>query len=240
MTSSARLTLVMLLICVLGTALLLDGRKKNDGTEAADDQLAAAKGDRGGLNIVTTIKPPTRPIRRNGESENPNRILFGPKGAVIEVPPRKDVAPPVPIKEIGSRTYTVIAGDNWWVISKRKYGSHRYVSLLRKANPKASSQRYLSIGQKLILPSVGSKVRELEQLEQSQKTRRAPKSAPARRLRGGRRVHVVATGDKLWNLARRFLGSGAKYWMILDANRGRIANPDRLRVGTRLVMPAAR
>ena len=51
------------------------------------------------------------------------------------------------------------------------------------------------------------------------------------------RIHKVVKGDTLYALARQYYGQQGKWRAIWDANRGRISNPDRLYVGTELVIP---
>jgi nucleoid-associated protein YgaU len=49
----------------------------------------------------------------------------------------------------------------------------------------------------------------------------------------------VVAGDTLSKIARKFLG-GANHWHeIFDANRDQISNPDMIRVGQVLKIPAA-
>ena len=50
-------------------------------------------------------------------------------------------------------------------------------------------------------------------------------------------TYTVVAGDCLWNLARRFYGSGAQYTRIAAANG--LQNPDYLRIGQVLTIPAA-
>jgi len=51
------------------------------------------------------------------------------------------------------------------------------------------------------------------------------------------RVHVVGKEETLTSIARRYYGSGGEWRRIYDANRSVIPDPDRLSVGTRLVIP---
>lgn len=61
------------------------------------------------------------------------------------------------------------------------------------------------------------------------------KSAPARATSG--RTHVVAKGDTLSSIARKYYGDSSKWKTIFNANRNRIADPNRLTVGTKLIIP---
>lgn len=48
---------------------------------------------------------------------------------------------------------------------------------------------------------------------------------------------TVREGDTLWEIAERFYGEGARYTLILDANRDAIPNVRALRPGVTLVIP---
>lgn len=52
--------------------------------------------------------------------------------------------------------------------------------------------------------------------------------------------HTVRTGDNLWKIARRYYGSGAKWKLILEANKTKIKKADFLEPGTVLSIPAAK
>lgn len=51
-------------------------------------------------------------------------------------------------------------------------------------------------------------------------------------------AHIVRPGETLWRIARRVLGDGRRWKDIHDVNRDRVPDPDRLRVGTELRLPA--
>ena len=52
-------------------------------------------------------------------------------------------------------------------------------------------------------------------------------------------TYTVVKGDCLWNIAKKFYGSGSKYALIYDANRAVIGgNPNRIYPGQVLVIPA--
>ena len=52
--------------------------------------------------------------------------------------------------------------------------------------------------------------------------------------------HTVRTGDSLWKISRQYYGSGAKWKLILDANKEKIKKADFLEPGTVLSIPAAK
>jgi nucleoid-associated protein YgaU len=54
------------------------------------------------------------------------------------------------------------------------------------------------------------------------------------------RVHVVKRGETLWSISRRFLKDGSRYAAIVDANRKKIRDPDRIYPRQRLRVPRSR
>ncbi|MCS5626085.1 MAG: LysM peptidoglycan-binding domain-containing protein [Planctomycetes bacterium] len=51
-------------------------------------------------------------------------------------------------------------------------------------------------------------------------------------------IHTVKDGDKLWNLAEKYLGRGHRYKKIIELNKKELGdNPERLRVGMKLRIP---
>lgn len=50
-------------------------------------------------------------------------------------------------------------------------------------------------------------------------------------------THVIQSGDSLSSLAERYLGSQGKFQELYDANRGVLTDPNRLPLGTTIVIP---
>lgn len=50
--------------------------------------------------------------------------------------------------------------------------------------------------------------------------------------------HLVRTGDNLWNLSRKYYGSGSQWKQIYEANKADIKKPEFLEPGTVLTIPA--
>jgi len=60
-----------------------------------------------------------------------------------------------------------------------------------------------------------------------------PPSAPAVR------THTIQSGDTLEGIARKYYGDPNKWRMILDANKGKISDPARLKAGVVIEVPEA-
>jgi len=51
-------------------------------------------------------------------------------------------------------------------------------------------------------------------------------------------VHTVASGDTLSKLAKTYLGDAGRYMDIFNANKDQLSNPDLIKVGQKLNIPA--
>ena len=51
-------------------------------------------------------------------------------------------------------------------------------------------------------------------------------------------VHTVASGDTLSKLAKAYLGDSGRYMEIFNANKDNLTNPDLIKVGQQLNIPA--
>lgn len=51
-------------------------------------------------------------------------------------------------------------------------------------------------------------------------------------------IYIVKKGDCLWNIAKKYYGSGSKYTKIYNANKNKIKNPNLIYPGQKLTIPA--
>lgn len=65
----------------------------------------------------------------------------------------------------------------------------------------------------------------------TEEKKRDASSAPAPK------TYTVKTGDCLWNIAKKYLGNGAKYTAIYNLNKDKIKNPNLIYVGQVLTLP---
>lgn len=126
-----------------------------------------------------------------------------------------------------ARTYTVAAGDTLGAIAQDQLGGVAHTQALMAANPGVDPAR-MSVGTVLVLPDVGS-----GPVASAARTQAAPKAAPASSDLGS---YVVQEGDSLWKIADRALGDGSRFKDIERVNPD--LDPDRLRVGQRIQLPA--
>ncbi len=117
-----------------------------------------------------------------------------------------------PALAAGAQTYVVRPGDTLWSIARRHGVSvEAFVSANRLSHPDS-----LQLGQRLVIPGASSGGAT------------SPSAAPATRI-----MHVVVAGETLWSIARRYR---VPVDGLVEINR--LADPDALRLGQRLVISA--
>ena len=99
---------------------------------------------------------------------------------------------------------------------------------------KFNLKQYRDYGTKTVNIKVSkSKPKPKASKEPKRETNNSPKPKTTK-------TYKVVRGDCLWKIAKRFYGSGAKYTVIYNANRGVIGgNPNLLYPGQVLTIPAA-
>ncbi len=60
---------------------------------------------------------------------------------------------------------------------------------------------------------------------------------PAEEPQTSERYHVVEKGDTLYRLARMYYGDQSRWRDLYEANRSKIGDPNKIRVGQRLLIP---
>ncbi len=142
-------------------------------------------------------------------------------------------------------TYSVQTNDNYWLISKKLYGTGAYFKALFEHNrdrfPRANRLR---VGDEIRTPSV--EVLQQTYPKLSPRTAGVPASAGAstrgnltpRGPLGGGRTYIVQAGDTLFDIARYELGEANRWHEIRQLNRDILgADANRLRAGIELRLP---
>jgi LysM repeat protein len=149
---------------------------------------------------------------------DPNRIFAGQR---LRLTGTATAAAPTPSATPGAATHIVAAGEHLTGIARR-YGSS--IAAIAKANALANPS-FLRVGQRLTIPGAAAST-----------TAPAPAPAPATPAAAPPApvIHVVAPGENLTGIARRY---GSTITAIARANA--LADPSFLRVGQRLTIPDA-
>lgn len=147
--------------------------------------------------------------------------------------PRTSPAPSspavVPTSTPGSVTYTIRSGDTLSTIAGDFYKDTRKWTVIASANPGLDPAK-LKVGQVIKIPTEGAIARQATTV---------PERASASAKPGGK-FHTVAKGETLAAIAEKYLGSKGAWKKLYEANKDSIgSDPAKLKVGTRLVIPAA-
>jgi nucleoid-associated protein YgaU len=148
---------------------------------------------------------------------------------VVRAPALADPAAAVPgaVQPAGYREFFVRDGDSLWLIADAELGDPLRWREIAEVNPGVNPDRLLP-GTLLRIPTGPARALGLNHA--------AAVAAPA--APAGAAVHVIQSGDSLSAIARIHYGDPARWRPIFNANRAAIGgDPDRLRVGTRLVIP---
>jgi nucleoid-associated protein YgaU len=152
---------------------------------------------------------------------------------------------------IGGNEYIVQPHDNYWEISKKRYGTHRYFMALEKHNaPQIPNPRQLRPGMKVQTPP-------REYLERTY-SKHLPVMGPSQiaGYRGdgagsvaagpagyflspnGEPMYRVGPLDTLTSISKDLLGRSSRWDEIYNLNRDTLPNADSLKIGTLLRLPS--
>lgn len=199
-----------------GSNRLRVGTRRNTTTSPAqnDRNRELTLANSGG----NTVRRTTQPLAR--ETNKPNSIKTAANRVVT---PASNRAP------AKAKTWTVQRGETLSEISQEALGSASLWIKIAAANPGVDPNR-LSVGTKLVLPS-GLEIVASQKLTANKQA--APKSRVANSTGG---YYTVQSGDVLSKIAQRELGSAKRWREIVTLNPS--VDPNRLAVGTKLVLPA--
>lgn len=123
------------------------------------------------------------------------------------------------------------------LISKRVYGTTKHAGVISRANPFLSPDKLkpgvTEVRYPLDPSNVQGKVVNVEVRGAGEK----PAASESAGAGDGGREYVVTGEDTLSSIAKKFYGKSSAWKVIYEANRDRIASPDRLKPGTAIVIP---
>ena len=152
------------------------------------------------------------------------------------------------------RTYVVQPNDNFWTISRNRYGAGRYYAALALHNrqtiadpkmmkpgmvistpdPAELEQRYPEA-----IPKVAASVDSAQPVSATQ-SRRSADEGPAGYFlaEDGTPMYRIGTRDTLTEIARAHLGRTSRWVQILEMNRNVLRDGNELKIGTVLRLPS--
>ena len=215
---------------------------------AANSPFAAAASSAadGGANLAAA--PAAEPAEPTGLTP----AAFAPDAAPRPVR-TADGQSPRPFRFSGPddrKVAEVRPGESYWTVSKRAYGAAKYFKALARFNAlRIKNPRNLRPGMKVICPppsvlmAYDTDLAAVEQAAAEARRRRGGRDVPTGRGyfgtdERGRPVYMVGPGDTLGAIAQKHLGRASRSEQILALNRDKIRDPNRLKPGILLDLPA--
>jgi len=197
----------------------------------------------GGGAVVNADAPVTNdPFLKSNELTAPGEVTIGNAFDAQGNP----VAWTAPTNKGQETTYTVKSGDSLAKIARKELGSETRWNEIAQLNPGLNAKN-LKVGQSILLPTGTATASTVvaDSTQTAPVTAAAPKPvvakpvvakpAAAPKSKGGR-TYVVTSGDTLAKIAARECGTSKAATQIAALNPN--INPDRIKVGDKLVLPA--
>ncbi len=152
---------------------------------------------------------------------DPNEIQVGQK---LKIPVIESAAPvstgtPIPLAS-GERSYTIQKGDSYYRIAQKELGNAARWKEVEKLNNIPAED--LRVGKVIKLPAKEASVPGLP-------------TTTTNNTGSDGKTHVVATGETLSDISKKYYGTTTKWREIVKANPG--IDPEGLRVGQKVKLP---
>ncbi|GIK20149.1 MAG: LysM peptidoglycan-binding domain-containing protein [Leptolyngbya sp. PLA2] len=190
-----------------------------------------ATGDEG-RSLLDVVKDYGGQIR-NGVIHLPAAVNHSSQEAKPAGTPQSPIAP--------LQVHFVAKGESLFGIAKRYYGDgNQWRRIAEHNRGKVSADGTVREGVRLEIPGVAATVAPETPRARPQTEPRPREATPhvPEPQRPGPTTYTVRKGDTLGEIAQRTLGSSRRMSDLLAANKGRIDDPDDIRVGMVLTIPA--
>ncbi|MBL8861820.1 MAG: LysM peptidoglycan-binding domain-containing protein [Planctomycetes bacterium] len=130
------------------------------------------------------------------------------------------------------KLYTWKQGDSWRALAHTFYGDWKRLDLLKRHN---EGRMEVEPGDTVFVPVFSDE--RARQAAAQPAAGAAPTAASAEPRAGAKKMHVVASGESLWKIAKSELGDGNRWKEIYEANRDVLKSPEAIQKGMRLRIP---
>ena len=177
-------------------------------------------------------------------SEATTKEVFEPESQTPQKLPQSDFIvnkPPIVLNQptandAGDTLRKILAGETLRSICRDAYGDSGLANSLAQWNGMTNANS-LSVGQVISLPPRKLLMTQLTQIEpivELQPVLNQQHTQPEQNETG---TYTVKSGDTLGEIAQQVMGSARKLDVLIDFNREKLPNPDRLQVGMQLRYP---
>ncbi|MFQ5734300.1 MAG: LysM peptidoglycan-binding domain-containing protein [Planctomycetaceae bacterium] len=230
-----------------------DGRAHASGATTTDDTTVGSPRQNdprfGAYNVGTGGQAQahsTTRVRTIGTGESLEYPFGKPAGIDKSGPPSRIRPDQDPLQHVHDsdrpRIHTVQPSDNYWTISRKAFGTGVYYHALAAYNRhRIPDPKKMRPGMKVLVPTVDVLAARFPALcprgGAGESARRNLPSGFYRDQRGNPMFRVGKT-DTLSGIAQKHLGRGSRWIQVYRMNSSRIKNPNRLKIGTELQLPA--
>lgn len=222
----------VLILIFIGYIAMRGPSQDAESAGAAQDELITIETDM--FEPLRLPEPSQRPatveIEIGGGADAPEERISPPT-----IPGMDEALMPAPVEytEIEDArvaeetTYTIREGDVLSKISQRFFGTTTKWKAIHQANMDViPDPNRLTPGTEIVIPDMAAEVERPAPREREE----APASTQAR-------THTVGKGQTLTSIAEEYYGDGTQWRRIYEANRSKIPDPNRIKVGTTLTIP---
>lgn len=232
-TSSARPT--------VGQRVSFDPQQAAQQRRQLQQRLAIAEAQRLAGGAAPTRRLATTPVTTDAVAQPVQR-----RSVTAQAPLRRDYdraqQAANPTRRQGKQ-HTVVSGDTLSKIAGVYYGSksRSFIEAIFNANRSVlSNPDAIQIGMVLAIPPVASRRLATKNLVAGANSRRASPGAPAKTKPRSFRWYQVKKNDRYASIARKQLGSAARWHELHELNKEKFPDPNRIREGVRIKIPLAR
>jgi nucleoid-associated protein YgaU len=104
---------------------------------------------------------------------------------------------------------------------------------IRASAPSADLKNRVWDQIKLVDPTASDLIADIQAPEAAAAAAAGATSAPS----VAKRTYTVQAGDNLSKISKQFYGDANKYMKIFEANKDKLSDPDKVKVGTELLIP---
>ncbi len=104
---------------------------------------------------------------------------------------------------------------------------------IRASAPSADLKNRVWDQIKLVDPTAADLIADIQAPEAAAAAAAGASSAPS----VAKRTYTVQAGDNLSKISKQFYGDANKYMKIFEANKDKLSDPDKVKVGTELLIP---
>lgn len=129
-----------------------------------------------------------------------------------------------------------VVEDRIKIVSRGKLDAVAPVTDLEGMQKERNAQFMVAVVEEASLPYTGELPEDAQVIEEGTYLENKVEDVEGE-VKVSTREYVIQKNDSLWKIAKKELGSGYRWKYLYEFNKDRIGNPNKLKVGTRILIP---